>query len=466
MDKILKILHLEDLSADAEMVDRVLRKAQLPFEIKLVSEKEDFISALSDFKPDLILSDHSLPSFNSRQAFKLTRELGINVPFILVTATVSEEYAVDVIKEGASDYILKDRLQRLPNAVQNAMDKYSFQKEHILANEALHSSEQKYKLLFERNPMPMWMISQKTLDIIDVNEAAITHYGYTKNEFLQIKAGSLWYEKRTGIYRSGIWKHKKKDNTIIDVEIISHELLYENEPALLILANDITEKIKAEAELTRQAEMQQRVFTEISIRGQEKEREEIGKELHDNINQILAATKIYLGMALKKKVGILSEYLNKSYGNLNLAMEEIRKLSQSLIAPSLGDVSLHGVLEDLTRNISHASTLKLKLDIEGFNENNVIDNNLKLMVYRIVQEQLSNILKHARAKSATIKLVNAPNRFELIIQDDGIGFDTSKKPKGIGLRNIKNRASIYNGAVTIDSSPGNGCIMKVIIPLA
>ncbi len=464
MDKILKILHLEDLSADAEMVDRVLRKAQFHFEKKLVSDKEDFISALSDFKPDLILSDHSLPSFNSREAFKLTRELGISIPFILVTATVSEEYAVDVIKEGASDYILKDRLQRLPNAVQNAMDKYVMQRERILADEALHSSEQKYKLLFEGNPTPMWMISKKTLSIIDVNEAAIKHYGYTRDEFLHIHAGNLWSEKSPGIYRSGIWKHKKKDNTITDVEIISHELVYENEPALLILANDITEKIKAEAELARQAEMQQRLITEISIQGQEKEREEIGKELHDNINQILAATKIYLGMLLKKNEQTGSEYLIKSYENLNLAMEEIRRLSQSLIAPSLGDVSLRGVLQDLLGNISFASTLELELDFENYDED-ITDNNMKLMFYRIVQEQLSNILKHAMAKSATVKLLNTPDQVELIIRDDGIGFDTSKKPEGIGLRNIKNRASIYNGVVIIDSAPGKGCSIKVIIPV-
>src|SRR6266567_8274106 len=119
MNHLLKILHLEDLSADAEMVDRVLRKAQFHFERKLVLDKNDFVKALEDFTPDIILSDHSLPAFNSLEALRITRELGIPVPFILITATVSEEYAVNMIKEGASDYILKDRLERLPNAVQN-----------------------------------------------------------------------------------------------------------------------------------------------------------------------------------------------------------------------------------------------------------------------------------------------------------------------------------------------------------
>jgi len=343
MDRPLRVLHLEDLSADAEMVERVLRKAQFRFESKLVLDKPDFIKALQEFTPDIILSDHSLPAFNSLEALRITRELGVQAPFILVTATVSEEYAVNMIKEGASDYILKDRLERLPNAVQNALDRYSVEIERKLADEALRASEQKYKLLFERNPMPMWMVSQRHLGIIDVNQAAIEHYGYTREEFLTIKAGNLWSEKNPRIYRSGIWQHKKKDGTIIDVEIISHELEYEHEPSLLILANDITEKLMAEEELARQADIRQKLITQTSIAVQEREREEIGKELHDNINQILAASKLYIDIAMKREDNS-PEMLSKGYENLNLAMEEIRQLSQSLVAPSLGGISLDTAL--------------------------------------------------------------------------------------------------------------------------
>jgi two-component system sensor histidine kinase UhpB len=463
MNRSLKILHLEDLSADAEMVDRVLRKAQFQFERKLVLDRPDFVRALQDFNPDIILSDHSLPAFNSLEALRITRECGISVPFILVTATVSEEYAVNMIKEGASDYILKDRLERLPNAVQNALDKYSLAAERKLADEALRSSEQKYKLLFERNPMPMWMVSQQHLNIIDVNQAAITHYGYSREEFLSIGAGSLWSDKNPGIYSSGIWQHKKKDGAIIDVEIISHELEYEHEPSLLILANDITEKRRAEAELARQADTRQKLITETSIQVQEKEREEIGKELHDNINQILAATKLYLDIAIKEDPS--PEVLTKSQDNLSLAMEEIRQLSQSLVAPSLGGIGLDQALKKLIGNLPQSSTLEVQLDIRHYRED-IRDESMKLMCYRIVQIQLNNIIKHARAHRATIQLKRKRDQLVLIIQDDGIGFDTKKKSNGIGLRNIRNRVGFYNGTVMIDSEPGKGCVLAVIIPLS
>ncbi len=464
MDRPLKILHLEDLVADAEIVDRVLRKAKFNFEKKVVIDKPDFVRALHEFKPDIILSDHSLPAFNSLEALRITRAEGIAVPLILVTATVSEEYAVNVIKEGASDYILKDRLERLPNAMLNALDKCDMENARREADEALRSSQQKYKLLFEANPMPMWMFSLKTLHIIDVNEAAIGHYGYTMEEFLSMEPGALWNHWNPGLYRSGIWKHKKKDGTLIDVEVIAHDLVHDNEKVILILAIDITEKLRAQAALATQAESQRKLITQTSIQVQEKEREDIGKELHDNINQILAATKMYLDIAINESNDEeVSGILLKGHQNLNMAMEEIRQLSQSLVAPSLGGMSLDKALSGLIDGLPHTASFQLSLDATGY-KSDVKDQGIKLTCYRIVQVQLSNIMKHAKAKNVTIRLRKTDN-LELTIADDGIGFIPGKKTSGIGLRNIRNRVDFYNGDVVVISEPGMGCTLTVTIPL-
>src|SRR5688572_27039092 len=250
MKKKLKILHLEDIYSDSEMIFRELKKADILFEKKLVDNKDGFITALKDFNPDIILSDHSLPVFDSHEALGIVKEMGLQVPFILVTATVSEEYAVNIIKNGASDYILKDRLQRLPNAVLKAIAQFDLEKEKQEANEALRRSEKKYKLLFESNPMPMWIASE-SLNILDVNEAAITHYGYTRTEFLQLHAKDLRPEEDIKRFieqvgqkkssRFGVWRHKKKDGTIIMVNIIANDIMYLGQPARLILAHDVTE---------------------------------------------------------------------------------------------------------------------------------------------------------------------------------------------------------------------------------
>jgi two-component system sensor histidine kinase UhpB len=464
MDRPLKILHLEDLTADAEIVDRILRKAKFNFEKRVVVDKPDFIRALHDFQPDIILSDHSLPAFNSLEALRITRAEGIAVPLILVTATVSEEYAVNVIKEGASDYVLKDRLERLPNAMLNALNKRQMEVAQQTADEALRSSEQKYKLLFHSNPMPMWMFSLETLHIIDVNEAAVAHYGYSKNEFLSMKTGALWNDWHTGLYRSGIWKHRKKDGTVIDVEVMAHDLVHDNEKVILILATDITEKLRAQEALARQSEIQRKLITQTSIQAQEKEREEIGKELHDNINQILAATKMYLDIGINESSEeAVSHILLKSHQNLNKAMEEIRGLSQSLVAPSLGDLTLDQAIAGLVDSLPVTASFRLSVDATGY-KGDIADEGIKLTCYRIVQVQLSNIIKHAQAKQVTIRL-RKTDQLELTIIDDGVGFLPGKKTSGIGLRNIRNRVDFYNGNLVILSEPGKGCTLIATVPL-
>jgi PAS domain S-box-containing protein len=145
MNRNLKIIHIEDVKSDAELVDWILKKSKIPFEMIVVDTREDYQKFLVEFQPDIILSDHLLPSFNSLEALNILKRSGLNIPFILITSTVSEEFAVAVMKEGASDYVLKDRLQRLPNAIINAIEKFESDNERntylnkIVESEALFS---------------------------------------------------------------------------------------------------------------------------------------------------------------------------------------------------------------------------------------------------------------------------------------------------------------------------------------
>lgn len=147
--KKLNILHLEDLSSDAELVQRELMKGCVDCEIFLVSTKAAFIEALAQYPADIILSDHSLPSMNSWEALTLVKQHNLTVPFILITATISEEYAVDIMKMGAYDYVLKDRLQRLPHAIEMAIEKWNDEREKEKYLEELVKNEQKFRGLIE-----------------------------------------------------------------------------------------------------------------------------------------------------------------------------------------------------------------------------------------------------------------------------------------------------------------------------
>lgn len=123
MGELLKILILEDNPADVEFIGRELRKAGFDFVRRIADSRGEYVQAITDFLPDVILSDHSLPQFNSIEALRIAKELRPGVPFLLVTGAVSEEFAVQVIKDGADDYILKDHLMRLPSAITNALKK-------------------------------------------------------------------------------------------------------------------------------------------------------------------------------------------------------------------------------------------------------------------------------------------------------------------------------------------------------
>jgi len=249
---------------------------------------------------------------------------------------------------------------------------------------------------------------------------------------------------------------------VIMVDVITDSIIYQEKAARLILSNDVTEKLNAEAELVSHRIMQQKLITEAAIQVQEKEREEIGKELHDNINQILASTKLYLELALDGNLETLGEAVSKSYQNVTFIIEEIRRLSKKLVPPSL-DTTLAEATRDLIDEIQAIAPLKISLKTDL--DEKLLNENIKLMIYRIVQEQINNILKHAAASRVEIKIETDLKKLDLVITDNGVGFDTNKKSKGIGLRNIENRVRFYNGITHVISHPGKGCCLEISIPM-
>ena len=341
------------------------------------------------------------------------------------------------------------------------------------SQQELQKKAENYKMLFESNPMPMWIISLPTLEIKNVNRAAIDHYGYSRDEFLNMNSKDMRPKEDVDKYvatitkyeeenKHTIWRHRKKDGSIIMVEVITDTIKYEEQEAKLILANDVTEKLKAEAELVRHRFMKQQLITETTIQAQEKEREELAKELHDNINQILTSTKLYLEMAIENNKEFARDAVSKSYENVKRVIGEIRQLSKQLVPPSLGTTLIDGIT-DLCHEIQSLTPIKITIDSEGFSEK-IMNDNLKLMVYRIIQEQVNNILKHAAASKVFISILNDDKDIHLTIVDNGVGFDTSKKSKGIGLRNIDNRVKFQNGTAFISSQIGKGCRLAISIP--
>jgi len=456
---------IELVRSDGRWLASIHAVASSPWLVSIEVPKETVLESASEFLHWLIIGGSILIVVGMCLGWLMARNL--SEPLVRLTDAASKiasgQYPSPVLVNR------KDEVGKLARAF-NAMAVQISKSQKELEENALS-----YKLLFEKNPMPMWIMQKGTLKILDVNEAAVRHYGYSKEEFLNLNAIELRPQEDisqfldavpgqlNGRKKHGIWRHKKKDGSMISVDMTTDDTLYKNEIASLTLADDVTEKLQAEAELMKNRIMQQELITETTILAQEKEREEIGKELHDNINQILASTKLYLELARNGNENLIRGCIEKSYENINQAMAEIRQLSKQLVKPSF-DTSLKESLRDLTDELQAITQINIQFDAIDFNEH-LVDQNVKLMIYRIIQEQVNNILKHSAAAEVRILLKTTIESVHFCVEDDGVGFDMSNKAKGIGLRNIDNRVKFHKGRLTIESAPGEGCRLAIEVPL-
>lgn len=246
----------------------------------------------------------------------------------------------------------------------------------------------------------------------------------------------------------------------------AHNLL--NDPvfkSMVIYFSDITERRKLSQQLIDQEIQKQKLLTEATITGQEKERQQIGKELHDNINQHLTTARLYLEVANEKATGEMQELIRLSLKNISGMIKEIRTLSQSLVPPTLGDIGLVESIQELCDSLKRAHTFSIDFVSRHFEESAVTEN-MKLMLFRIIQEQINNIIRHSHATEVHIKLQSDAESVILFIQDNGTGFDQEKTRKGMGLNNIASRAVLLGGKADIKAEPGQGCILTIELPLS
>lgn len=340
------------------------------------------------------------------------------------------------------------------------------------AEDQIKRSEKLYRQVFENSANAVGIMDKETMRFLEVNETAVKMYGYSKEEFRQLTAYDIRVtEEHTALNEQRInddyagntvvRKHRKKNGECILIEPYITEILYDDKPVFLITIHDVTETVKIEQELSNARELHRRETARARLEAQEKSRSEMGRELHDNINQMLVAATLFL-----KRAQIVpeetSELMKTGIGIIDDTMEEIRKLSSSFVPPSLKVVSLEEAIKHLGKKFT-LTNIQVEYDFD-FNESNLTDAH-KINLYRIVQEQFSNIIKYAEASRVMVTLRKANGSLLLEVKDNGKGFDPAKKAGGIGLSNIVYRAEAYNGTAIIDSTPGRGCRISIQFPL-
>jgi two-component system, NarL family, sensor histidine kinase UhpB len=478
--KPLRILMLEDSPLDARIIQKTLSNSLNDFEFTVVNNGNDYTAKLNEQEFDVILCDYQVPDFDAVKALHIRNNKDSSIPFILVSGAVSEVVAIDMIKDGANDYILKDRLQRLPVAIEKAVKKQQLKFDKQSLEQSLSELTERFQLASKTSFDVIWDYDIKK-DLVYCSSAIEKIIGTSVKENLQfrflktfihpddlptVERSFIQIIKSTENRWRKIFRVIRNDTSIVWVNTNAMILRSKNETAIRVVGvmHDITEVRKLQHELVEQEMQSQKQIAKITLQAQEKERMEIGKELHDNVNQLLATAKIMIDTA--RNIPDMHDLcLAKSQESIMEAITELRNLAHSMMPPPFESNDFENILHDLAYKINLTGKINLQLLLPEKDKLGSINNQIKLVLYRIIQEQVSNILKHARAKNAFISIDVINSYVTLNMEDDGVGFNLQKRSKGIGLKNIESRCNLFAGTMDLITSPGEGCVMRIQIPV-
>jgi PAS domain S-box-containing protein len=364
-------------------------------------------------------------------------------------------------------------MARLPSAITRTIQRRIYEKENRKIEERIIQSETYLRAIFE-NASDGFLLMNKDATILAFNNKASKYvllskinfqigqsiYNYieeSRKEFFEViikkalNGESVQYDRSYQVEDgSALWINFSI-TPVIEAGLVS---------GICITGRDITEKRIIEEERENQRIQEQKKIARAIIKAQEKERNYLGQELHDNINQILASTKLYLEVAGNKNEEI-KELISFPMELIKSSIDEIRLLCSNLVTP-LKNIDLEEQVRKLLSKLEQNSSIKI--DFIFSVSNKLLTDDLKLNIYRILQELLHNIAKHANANKVSISIFTQNNLISVEVADDGKGFDVNKKRKGIGISNIINRVESFNGNVTIESSPGKGCRILIQAP--
>ncbi|MBC7722023.1 MAG: response regulator [Pedobacter sp.] len=458
------ILIIEDNIGDFAIVEDFLTDTIETPKIVHASNYKQLSAIFSnrDTSFDVVLLDLTLPDKNGQGLVVEILQLVSPCPVIILTGFSNIDFSIKSIAQGVSDYLIKDDLSAtmLYKSIVYAIERKKFISQ-------LGESEKQYSDLFQLSPQPMCLYEPATFKVLKVNNAAIKDYGYTEDEFLAMTLLDLVNKDTVPIASEQIKKqHRevnktyegkfgilKKSGQIAQIESFSTPLVINGRQLTLVIAIDVTEKNLYEHRITKAI-----------IKTQENERYEIGAELHDNVCQILATSKISLKMLKKSLSAPGVEWYNQCNEYIGLASDEIRNLSHRLAPAFFNDTTLQSAFKTLLTTFNADSIYQIHLHFDNGVEVHFTDYEFRLNLYRILQEQLRNISKHAKATTIAVDLIMRNQQLEMIISDNGVGFDVVSSKNGIGITNMKRRTELFSGKFKIDSSLGNGSKIIIEIP--
>ena len=252
---------------------------------------------------------------------------------------------------------------------------------------------------------------------------------------------------------------------IIIISVVLLLILLSGLGILFYRKKQIEQQAKLDAEIANQKEIR----TKAILDAEEKERRRIAQDLHDGVGQLLSAAKLNLSNLDSKLIAQTEEQKAAMQNALNLvddSVKEVRLVSHNMMPNTLIKLGLGSAVREFITKLGNAPNLKIDLEIVGLDTR--LENQVETVLYRVIQEIINNIIKHAKASHISMQLIRHETEMNVMIEDNGIGFDTSRLEnfEGIGLKGIQTRIEFLNGSVHFDSSIGRGTTVIIDIPLA
>ncbi len=469
----LSVLVIEDSQADTELNIRLLKKAGYDVSFTRVETEVQMNEALAKGQWDLILSDYMMPSFDVSRALEVYHAHDSQIPFIVISGAIGEEKAVQLIKSGVHDYLLKDNMARFIHVIERELREAANRKELISISHALAISEAKYRSYIDHAPDGVF-VTDENGKYLEVNEAASRITGYTREELLSMSISDLLTEEsmKEGLAQFGMLSENGTSRADLQFRHKDGSMLWWSVEAvklagarflgftkdITVRKNAIFEAIKAKEEL----EHLNRRLTD----AREDERAAVAMEIHDELGQSLTAIKIDLNWVMEH-LSDTPKSMQKIAGVIKLTNDTIKKvqrISSELRPELLDDLGLATAIEWYADEFEQRTGIRCELTLEDVPD---WDKQINLALFRVFQEALTNVIRHSNATVVTINLGYKPEGITLVIQDDGVGIPGEKisSGKSLGLIGMRERAKQIGGTVEFEKIRLSGTKIVTFIPL-
>jgi two-component system sensor histidine kinase UhpB len=479
----LRVLLLEDSPADAELTLAALAAAGLDCDADMALGRADFERLYAADRYDVVLADYSLPDYTGLDALARVRAADALQPFILVSGALGEERAVEALRAGATDFVLKGNLNRLGPAVARAMHEYRQRREHLATQQALELSERRYRAVVEaQSELIIRMLPDLTVTF--VNGAYCRYFGRTQEQVLgKSLLEHMRPEERANAQRffAGIAPATplyERDALVRDAGGAERWMhwaargLFDAEGALREIQSvgrDVTQLRRAMDALGAARERLQRLSRRL-LEVQEAERRNLARELHDDIGQGLTALKLNLeALARGRDHTALQARVGEALETARHTIERVRQLSVNLRPLQLDDLGLAAALRSHLDRQAKLGGLAPHFEIQEVPLKLSAD--IETACFRVAQEAINNIVRHSKAANVWLRLFLAGERLALSVRDDGAGFDVASAQRraaageSLGVVSMEERVALAGGSFQIHSAPGQGTVVVASFPV-